>query len=76
MARNSPRRAPGLRREELALLAGISIDYVIRLEQGRARTPSAQVCASLARRCSSPTPSRRTSSGWPGTPTASRGCRA
>jgi transcriptional regulator with XRE-family HTH domain len=49
MARNSPRRAPGLRREELALLAGISIDYVVRLEQGRARTPSAPVCASLAR---------------------------
>jgi transcriptional regulator with XRE-family HTH domain len=49
LARNSPRRAPGLRREELALLAGISIDYVVRLEQGRARTPSAQVCAALAR---------------------------
>jgi transcriptional regulator with XRE-family HTH domain len=49
MARNLPRRAPGLRREELALLAGISIDYVVRLEQGRARTPSAQVCAALAR---------------------------
>jgi transcriptional regulator with XRE-family HTH domain len=49
MAHNSPRRAPGLRREELALLAGISIDYVVRLEQGRARTPSAQVCAALAR---------------------------
>jgi transcriptional regulator with XRE-family HTH domain len=49
MALNSPRRAPGLRREELALLAGISIDYVVRLEQGRARTPSAQVCAALAR---------------------------
>lgn len=49
MPANAPRRAPGLRREELALLAGISIDYVVRLEQGRARTPSAQVCASLAR---------------------------
>lgn len=49
MAANAPRRAPGLRREELALLAGISIDYVVRLEQGRTRTPSAQVCASLAR---------------------------
>jgi transcriptional regulator with XRE-family HTH domain len=46
---NSPRRAPGLRREELALLAGISIDYVVRLEQGRASTPSAQVCTALAR---------------------------
>ncbi|WP_433781931.1 helix-turn-helix domain-containing protein [Actinomycetospora sp. CA-101289] len=49
MAVNAPRRAPGLRREELALLAGISIDYVVRLEQGRMSTPSAQVCASLAR---------------------------
>ena len=43
------RRAPGLRREELAALAGVSVDYVIRLEQGRAASPSAQVVASLAR---------------------------
>ncbi|GAA4552918.1 helix-turn-helix transcriptional regulator [Pseudonocardia xishanensis] len=46
---NGPRRTPGLRREELAILAGISIDYVVRLEQGRAPTPSAQVCGSLGR---------------------------
>jgi transcriptional regulator with XRE-family HTH domain len=43
------RRAPGLRREELAERAGVSVDYVVRLEQGRATTPSAQVVASLAR---------------------------
>src|ERR1700750_539651 len=43
------RRAVGLRREELADLAGLSVDYVVRLEQGRATTPSAQVVASLAR---------------------------
>ncbi|GAB2817699.1 helix-turn-helix transcriptional regulator [Actinoallomurus bryophytorum] len=43
------RRAIGLRREELAELAGVSVDYVVRLEQGRATTPSAQVIASLAR---------------------------
>jgi transcriptional regulator with XRE-family HTH domain len=43
------RRAAGLRREELAELAGVSVDYVVRLEQGRATTPSAQVVASLAR---------------------------
>lgn len=43
------RRAAGLRREELAALAGLSVDYVVRLEQGRARRPSAQVVASLAR---------------------------
>ncbi|KJK51094.1 XRE family transcriptional regulator [Lentzea aerocolonigenes] len=43
------RRAAGLRREELAELAGLSVDYVVRLEQGRATSPSAQVVASLAR---------------------------
>ncbi|MCS5716076.1 helix-turn-helix domain-containing protein [Herbiconiux sp. CPCC 205716] len=43
------RRAAGLRREELAMLAGLSVDYVVRLEQGRARRPSAQVAAALAR---------------------------
>lgn len=43
------RRAAGLRREELAGLAGVSVDYVVRLEQGRATTPSAQVAGSLAR---------------------------
>ncbi|MFE5030976.1 MULTISPECIES: helix-turn-helix domain-containing protein [unclassified Streptomyces] len=43
------RRAAGLRREELALLAGISVDYVTRLEQGRASNPSVQVVEALAR---------------------------
>src|SRR3954454_18037729 len=43
------RRAAGLRREELAELAGVSVDYIVRLEQGRATTPSAQVTAALAR---------------------------
>jgi len=43
------RRAPGLRREELAQLAVISVDYLVRLEQGRSGTPSAQVVAALAR---------------------------
>jgi transcriptional regulator with XRE-family HTH domain len=43
------RRVPGLRREELALLAGISVDYVVRLEQGRGPQPSAQVLTALAR---------------------------
>ncbi|MDX3853425.1 helix-turn-helix transcriptional regulator [Streptomyces sp. AK02-01A] len=43
------RRAAGLRREELAMLAGISVDYVTRLEQGRASNPSAQVVEALAR---------------------------
>ncbi|MFF9163539.1 helix-turn-helix domain-containing protein [Streptomyces longwoodensis] len=43
------RRVPGLRREEVALLAGISSDYYLRLEQGRDRNPSAQVLRSVAR---------------------------
>ena len=49
LPRRSGRRAPGLRREELAHLAGLSVDYVVRLEQGRATSPSAQVVATLAR---------------------------
>jgi transcriptional regulator with XRE-family HTH domain len=43
------RRAAGLRREELAELAGISVDYLTRLEQGRATSPSVQVVEALAR---------------------------
>ena len=43
------RRAAGLRREELAALAGISVDYLTRLEQGRATSPSTQVVEALAR---------------------------
>jgi transcriptional regulator with XRE-family HTH domain len=42
------RRTPGLRRAELATLAGVSVDYLTRLEQGRDRSPSAQVLAALA----------------------------
>ncbi|HEX7306856.1 helix-turn-helix transcriptional regulator [Lentzea sp.] len=49
LAHGSPRRVPGLRRSELATLAGISVEYVVRLEQGRVATPSAQVCSALAR---------------------------
>ncbi|MDG4861218.1 helix-turn-helix transcriptional regulator [Streptomyces sp. T-3] len=44
----SRRRTPGLRRSELALLAGISVEYLARLEQGRDRHPSAQVLAALS----------------------------
>lgn len=43
------RRVPGLRREEVALLAGISADYYLRLERGRDRNPSPQVLEALAR---------------------------
>jgi transcriptional regulator with XRE-family HTH domain len=42
------RRTPGLRREELAMLAGISVDYLVRLEQGRDQSPSGSVLASLS----------------------------
>ncbi|MFG2004162.1 helix-turn-helix transcriptional regulator [Spirillospora sp. NPDC048911] len=42
------RRTPGLRRAELATLAGVSVDYLTRLEQGRDRSPSTQVLAALA----------------------------
>ena len=42
------RRTPGLRRAELATLADVSVDYLVRLEQGRDRRPSAQVLAALA----------------------------
>ncbi|GLY15199.1 transcriptional regulator [Kineosporia sp. NBRC 101677] len=49
LAHGSSRRVTGLRRAELAQLAGISPEYVVRLEQGRAGTPSAQVCSALAR---------------------------
>lgn len=43
------RRTPGLRREELATLAGISNDYYIRLERGKERRPSPAVVEALAR---------------------------
>ncbi|GAA3626751.1 helix-turn-helix domain-containing protein [Streptomyces chitinivorans] len=42
------RRVRGLRREELAQLAGISVDYYVRLEQGRATQPSPEVLGALA----------------------------
>ncbi|MEW9534039.1 helix-turn-helix transcriptional regulator [Microbispora sp. NPDC049125] len=45
----SRRRVPGLRREELAQLAGISVEYYQRLEQGRATRPSDEVLDAIAR---------------------------
>jgi transcriptional regulator with XRE-family HTH domain len=44
-----PRRVPGLRREELAALAGVSVDYYVRLEQGRNLNPSEPVLDAIAR---------------------------
>jgi transcriptional regulator with XRE-family HTH domain len=43
------RRTTGLRREEVAMLAGMSVDYVVRLEQGRSSQPSTQLLGALAR---------------------------
>lgn len=48
-ARTSHRRVPGLRRQELSDVAGISVEYYTRLEQGRAPRPSREVLAALAR---------------------------
>jgi transcriptional regulator with XRE-family HTH domain len=45
----SSRRVTGLRREEVAVLAGVSVDYLARLEQGRERHPSPQVVTALGR---------------------------
>ncbi|MGY2007165.1 helix-turn-helix transcriptional regulator [Nocardia gipuzkoensis] len=43
------RQVPGLRREEVAQLAGLSVDYIVRLEQGRGPKPSEQVLDALSR---------------------------
>src|SRR3954452_19766748 len=43
------RRTAGLRREEVAMLAGMSVDYVVRLEHGRSSQPSTQLLGALAR---------------------------
>ncbi|MGQ5261674.1 helix-turn-helix domain-containing protein [Micromonospora sp. ZYX-F-536] len=43
------RRVPGLRREEIAVLAGVSVDYYARLEQGRERKPSPQLLDAIGR---------------------------
>ncbi|MEV5803678.1 helix-turn-helix transcriptional regulator [Streptomyces parvulus] len=45
---DSRRRVEGLRREEVAHLSGVSVDYYVRLEQGRATQPSEQVLDALA----------------------------
>ncbi|MET9557319.1 helix-turn-helix transcriptional regulator [Streptomyces sp. NPDC006645] len=54
----SRRRTPGLRRSELAMLAGISVEYLARLEQGRDRHPSPEILAALADALLLPTEAR------------------
>lgn len=49
LAPGTRRRTPGLRRDEVALLAGMSTDYYTRMEQARGPRPSVQVLAALAR---------------------------
>ncbi|MFI8835922.1 helix-turn-helix transcriptional regulator [Streptomyces afghaniensis] len=49
IAEGPRRRTCGLRREEVATLAGMSVDYVVRLEQGRSSQPSVQLLGALAR---------------------------
>ena len=49
LAAGPRRRTTGLRREEVAMLAGISVDYVVRLEQARSSRPSTQLLGALAR---------------------------
>ncbi|MFI0790410.1 helix-turn-helix transcriptional regulator [Streptomyces lydicus] len=49
MASYGLRRVAGLRREEVAVLAGVNVDYYTRLEQGRERHPSPQVLDALSR---------------------------
>ena len=69
--RRSDSRKPGAARgraarEELSELAGVSVDYVVRLEQGRAPTPSAQIVSALARALRLSRDQRTTFTGWPG----------
>ena len=61
------RRAPGLRREELAMLAGISAEYYLRIERGRAHNPSPQILGALARalRLGRQSHAASARSGWP-----------
>ncbi|GLY66633.1 helix-turn-helix transcriptional regulator [Amycolatopsis taiwanensis] len=49
LAGGQRRRTPGLRRQEVAQLAGMSVDYYVRLEQGRGPRPSRQMIAAIGR---------------------------
>ena len=49
LGRGARRRAPGLRREEVAMLCDMSVDYYSRLEQARSSQPSQQMLAAIAR---------------------------
>jgi transcriptional regulator with XRE-family HTH domain len=49
LKRQSRGRAPGLRREDVAQLAGVSVDYYTRIEQGRGRNPSPEILTAIGR---------------------------
>ena len=66
------RRVPGLRREEVAFLAGVSSDYYVRLEQGRDKNPSDQVLLSIARALQLDTDATAYCCSSPGRPAAGR----
>ena len=70
------RRVPGLRREEVALLAGVSTDYYARLEQGRRITPSEGVLDAIARALGLDEAGRRHLGELVGTTSAPRRTRA
>jgi hypothetical protein len=62
------RRVKGLRREEVAMLAGVSVDYYARLERGNLAGASESVLEAVADACISTTPNGSTCTIWPGTP--------
>jgi transcriptional regulator with XRE-family HTH domain len=66
------RRTPGLRREEVAELAGIGVDWYIRLEQGRSVSPSTTTIDALARALQLSKPSTRICERWLTMPIAGR----
>ncbi len=63
---NDRRRVPGLRREELALLAGVSVDYYTRLEQGRAKHRRIRCSTRWRGRCGWTRRRGRICTGWRG----------
>ena len=67
------RRVPGLRRSELATLAGISVEYLTQLERGNVAKPLSRCWTRSPGRCSSTKPNGRTCSTWRTRPAARAG---
>ena len=66
------RRVPGLRREEVAQLAGLSVDYYVRLERGRSASVSVSVLDAVARALQLDHAERDHLSHWPNPPSSAR----